>query len=77
MNKERAARGAETINRYLAGQIDDAPGDAAVDAIADILHAYCQDDELEAETVLSRAKMHFLAEIDEEERYPDASNPDR
>ncbi len=65
-NEERAQRGALTINAYLDREPGLAPGEAAADAIADLLHAYCSGDELAAEDLLRSAKMHFVAECDEE-----------
>ena len=66
-NQERAQRGAHIINAYIDRENDQIGAcEAATDAVADILHAYCEGDEIEAEKVLSLAKMHFVAEVDEE-----------
>lgn len=74
-NEERAQRGSLVINSYIDMEGPDSrgPHEAAVDAITDILHAYCEPgDELEAENMLNLAKMHFVTECDQEE----ASNDD-
>ena len=66
-NTEREQRGVAIINSYIDRENDRIGAcEAATDAIADILHAYCERDELEAEKVLSLARIHFVAEVDEE-----------
>lgn len=64
-NEERAQRGAHAINSRMDREDNLSPHEAAVDAITDILHAYCSGDELQAEDLLRTAKTHFVAECDE------------
>jgi hypothetical protein len=65
-NAERALRGAQTIDAYREGDGALTRSEAATDAITDILHAYCDGDELAAEDILRVAKAHFVEESDAE-----------
>lgn len=78
-NEERALRGSRIIDQYIDmdGRDSRSAHEAAVDAVADILHAYCGlGDELAAESILRMAKNHFLAESDEIEREADQDGSD-